>query len=101
METYHCSRVNLVKDGHIEPLHFASAVIVVHTEEDEFKSWFVDITAIENHGLIDKLLKSPDIHIYMKAQMKDGKQFEGEGYIHPNLSGQNATIRGIGELIGY
>lgn len=101
MESFHCDTLAITKNGKIENLQFSKAILFVHTEEDSFKSWFVDITSLSNKAFIQELLAGSDIQIYMKAETTNGKILKGEGYIHPNLSSQNATIRGNGELMGY
>lgn len=101
MDSFHCETLTLIKHSQSEDLHFEKAVLFVHTEEDGFKSWFVDITSLKNEDLLDKLLNTSDIEYYMKFITTHGTILEGEGFIHPNLSSNNATIRGHGELIGY
>jgi len=101
MESFHCKIVTIKQNDIETGLDYESAVLFVHTESDGFKSWFVDITGLNNPGYIEKLLSSSDINIYMKVLTTSGVQLEGEGHIHPNLANQNATIRGNNELIGY
>jgi hypothetical protein len=50
MESFHCETLTINKNGQIEQLQFSTAVLFVHTEEDSFKSWFVDITALSNQA---------------------------------------------------
>ncbi len=101
MVSFHCETLTLIQHGESENLNYEKAILFIHFEEDGFKSWFVDITSLKNGALLHKLLNTSDIEIYMKVLTTDGTPFEGEGFIHPNLSSNNATIRGHGELIGY
>lgn len=98
METFELIAIEFIHAGETRRLAFQSAELVI-VKEYGSALWYIDVSGVQDAGLLRRFADAEDIRVDLKAGARSGEIFEGTGYFHPNEPRLGAAIRGHGELI--
>lgn len=98
-QTLQIIRLLIIQDARHWQIDFSTAKLEI-VERLGSVLWYLDIEDVSPLSVLEKFNRSDNIRIELIATDASGRQYEGVGYLHPNLPNQAAVIRGDGELSG-
>ncbi|MBW7474431.1 hypothetical protein K0T92_06710 [Paenibacillus oenotherae] len=100
MDTYQLESLSITYDDQTTRLQYTSAGLVVVTDTG-YRLWYIEVDGMTQLELLQAFHERDNIRVALTGKTASGQQFEGIGYLHPNVAHHAAAIRGDGELTGF